>query len=63
MGYRGFHGVAGALQKKSSLKGEEKRGRRKEDQRFAYHINLLPEELLVIVNLYVRFRLFGNPVL
>ena len=59
----GFHGVAGALQKKSSLKGEEKRGRRKEDRSFAYYINLLPKELLVIVNFYVRFRLFGNPML
>ena len=51
---RGSHEVAGALQKKSSLKGEEKRGRRGEDPTCNADANLVEENSLLI-----DFIMFG----
>jgi len=47
-GLFGSHEVAGALQKKSSLKGEEKRGRRGEDPTCITDANLFRMDYLLI---------------
>ena len=51
MAARGFHGVAGTQQKKSSLKGERKRGRREEDPTCNADANLVEKNSLLIDSL------------